>query len=156
MHVNLCVGGDYTDSTVGFFFLSFFFFFVFCFCFLFLFFVFILAANVFFTCMSNTWFQSVTVDRFLTSYSAHNQIKFWRTFKRILSLDWLQIPVHMLAWNVVSIYGLSTSYSAHVQYFNFPQVSFFIFFFIFYLFIYFRICDVLFYACAMRLLHLDY
>ena len=31
--------------------------------------------------MPNTWFQSVTVDRFLTSYSAHILIKFWRIFQ---------------------------------------------------------------------------
>ena len=30
------------------------------------------------TCMPNTWFQSVTVDRFLMSYSTHIQINFWR------------------------------------------------------------------------------
>ena len=70
--ISVCVwggggeGGYYTDSTTGYF---------------------LLATNVFFICIPITWFQSVTVNGFLTSYSAHIQIKFLEIFKRILSLD---------------------------------------------------------------------
>ena len=94
----------YTDSTIG--------------CYL-------LVTNVFFTRMLITWFQSVTVNGFLTSYSAHTQSKFLGEYLNwsYRWIVWLAIDIFFPCMRKikclsVTIYGFSTSYSVHVQYFN--------------------------------------